>query len=82
MGNLTGRFGARYGGKVRQRFGEVEVEQRKKHKCPYCSNFKVRRVAMGIWECRKCNAKFTGKAYSPVKKTIVKEEELIEVEEK
>ena len=37
---------------------------------------------MGIWNCRKCNAKFTGKAYSISKKIITKEaEELVEESE-
>jgi large subunit ribosomal protein L37Ae len=68
------RFGARYGRKLKERFGKIEMEQRKKQKCPYCSAFKVKRIAVGIWECRKCNAKFTGKAYSVSKKVTFKEE--------
>ena len=67
------RFGARYGTKTKHKFAKIEREQRRKHKCPYCYNVKVKRVAVGIWHCRKCNSKFTGKAYS-IKKTIVVEE--------
>ncbi len=58
------RFGARYGRKLKERFGEIEQEQRKKQLCPFCKAFQVKRVALGIWHCRKCDAKFTGKAYS------------------
>ncbi|MBW2976971.1 50S ribosomal protein L37ae [Candidatus Woesearchaeota archaeon] len=58
------RFGARYGSKPKHEFAKIEKEQRKRHKCPYCHNFKVKRVAFGIWQCKKCNSKFTGKAYS------------------
>jgi large subunit ribosomal protein L37Ae len=61
------RFGARYGSKPKHKFAKIEKEQRKKHRCPYCNNFKVKRVAVGIWHCRKCNSKFTGKAYSVAK---------------
>ncbi len=68
------RFGSRYGRKLKERFGKIETEQRKKQKCPYCSALKVKRLALGIWECRKCKAKFTGKAYSVSKKIIAKEE--------
>ncbi|MBW2979406.1 50S ribosomal protein L37ae [Candidatus Woesearchaeota archaeon] len=59
------RFGARYGKTVKERFAKIEALQRAKHKCPYCSAVRVKRIAAGIWQCRKCNAKFTGKAYSP-----------------
>ena len=69
------RFGARYGRKLKERFGKVELEQRKKQKCPYCSAPKVKRIAAGIWECRKCNTKFAGKAYSISKKITAKKEE-------
>jgi|TARA_Y100000310_G_scaffold169639_1_gene169855 large subunit ribosomal protein L37Ae len=77
------RFGARYGSKPKHKFAKIEKEQRKKHVCPYCNNLKVKRVSVGIWHCRKCNAKFTGKAYS-VAKTISFEggkEKLEELEE-
>lgn len=65
------RFGARYGRTPRLRFGKIEQEQRKYHKCPYCMNVNVKRLSAGIWECKKCNAKFTGKAYTIGKKRKV-----------
>ena len=69
------RFGARYGRKLKLKFSTIEAEQRKLHKCPYCSKIAVKRVAVGIWKCKKCNAKFTGKAYSISKKITSKEAE-------
>jgi len=57
----TGRFGARYGKKVRRK---VEKIQRKPHQCPYCSSLRAKRIASGIWYCKKCDAKFTGRAYT------------------
>ena len=63
------RFLARYGSKPKHKFAQIEKEQRKKHLCPYCNALRVKRVAVGIWHCRKCNAKFTGKAYT-ISKTI------------
>ena len=68
------RFGARYGRRVKHQLAKVEAVQRAKHKCPYCRAQKVKRVAAGIWNCQKCGAKFTGKAYS-IKKEKVKQEE-------
>ncbi|MBL7051501.1 MAG: 50S ribosomal protein L37ae [Nanoarchaeota archaeon] len=59
----AGRFGARYGRKLRSKIINVEKVQRKKQKCPYCSRLTAKRLAMGIFECKKCSAKFTGKAY-------------------
>ena len=65
----TKRFGPRYGRTNKYKFNKIEVEQRKLHECPYCKNIKVKRIAYGIWECKKCNAKFTGKAYTISKKS-------------
>ncbi len=73
------RFGARYGRKTKLKFSKIEAEQRKLHKCPYCSKIAVKRVAVGIWNCNKCNAKFTGRAYSV--KSIVTKEHAESVEE-
>ena len=68
------RFGSRYGRKTKQRFGTIEEQQRKKHKCPYCNSESAKRISTGIWGCRKCGSKFTGKAYTIGKKAVSKEE--------
>lgn len=75
------RFGARYGRTTKQRFGEIEKEQRKLHKCPYCHNIKVKRLALGIWYCGKCKTKFTGRAYSVKEKLITRKEKPEELKE-
>ena len=61
------RFGARYGKTVKDKFGTIEAAQHKSYKCPQCSRNKVIRLSTGIWECKKCGAKFASKAYSVVK---------------
>lgn len=61
----TGRFGSRYGRKVKVKLRSIEAEQRKTHVCPTCKRVALKRVAAGIWECRKCGAKIAGKAYKP-----------------
>ena len=60
----TGRFGARYGKKVRRKVLDVEKVQRGWHQCPYCSYNRTKRIASGIWHCKKCDSKFTGRAYT------------------
>ena len=62
------RFGARYGRTVKHKFGAVEAMQRRKYKCPYCSKPSLKRVSLGIWQCRKCNAKIASRAYTVSKK--------------
>ena len=74
------RFGARYGRKPKIKFSKIETEQRKLHKCPYCNKIAVKRIAVGIWNCRKCKAKFTGKAYSVSKKILAKEAQVLDEE--
>ena len=58
------RLGARYGRKGKIRLAKIEKVQRGKHQCPYCRSWAVKRMSAGIWTCRKCDVKFTGKAYS------------------
>jgi len=44
------------------------TEMKKPHKCPQCGFSRVKRLSVGIWECRKCGHKYTGGAYTPVTK--------------
>ncbi|MEM3154776.1 MAG: hypothetical protein QW165_04420 [Candidatus Woesearchaeota archaeon] len=58
------RYGTRYGRTTKHKAAQIEIEQKKAHKCPYCAKPKVHRVSYGIWQCEKCSAKFTAKAYT------------------
>ncbi|MFW5865691.1 MAG: 50S ribosomal protein L37ae [Nanoarchaeota archaeon] len=60
----TKRFGSRYGKTVKDKFGSIESMQRHKYKCPYCSREQVKRAGTGIWQCKKCDAKFASKAFT------------------
>ncbi|MBT4110443.1 50S ribosomal protein L37ae [Candidatus Woesearchaeota archaeon] len=60
----TKRFGARYGRKPRKKLTKVESQYKGKQKCPYCNKEGIKRVAIGIWQCRKCEVKFAGRAYT------------------
>jgi large subunit ribosomal protein L37Ae len=59
------RFGARYGRTIRSKIAKVENVARNSTKCPYCNKDGLKRVSAGIYNCSKCNAKFTGQAYVP-----------------
>jgi len=59
----AGRFGARYGKKVRARLVKVEEKQRKKQKCPFCKKLGVKRLSKGIWSCQKCKKKFASSTF-------------------
>lgn len=59
----AGRFGARYGKRVRTKLVKVEVKQRVKQKCPFCNKLGAKRVSKGIWHCKKCDKKFADNIY-------------------
>jgi len=59
----AGRFGARYGKRVRTRLVNVEGKQRVKQKCPFCEKLGVKRLSKGIWKCSKCDKKFASNTY-------------------
>jgi large subunit ribosomal protein L37Ae len=61
----TGRFGPRYGTKIRKLVLEVEHRLRRDYKCPSCGAVKVRRIGTSLWRCSRCGVKFAGAAYSP-----------------
>ena len=60
----TKRYGTRYGRRNKDKVAALEKQHRGRHKCPYCNYVKVIRLAKGIWNCEKCGARFTGKAYT------------------
>ncbi len=61
----AGKFGPRYGRKVRKLFVDVEGRLRKRYRCPNCAAPRVKRVSTSIWQCKRCGVKFAGGAYSP-----------------
>ncbi|MEF8873901.1 MAG: 50S ribosomal protein L37ae [Candidatus Thermoplasmatota archaeon] len=61
----TGRFGSRYGVKVKESIKEIEEAKKKEYECPRCSHQKVKRESTGIWNCSRCGLTFAGGAYDP-----------------
>ncbi|MBI4144868.1 hypothetical protein HY493_01525 [Candidatus Woesearchaeota archaeon] len=64
------RFGPRYGATNKLKLALIEEQQRKLQPCPTCGKTKAKWQSVGVFECRKCGAKFTGKAYA-VKQAIM-----------
>ena len=63
----AGRFGARYGRKIRVKIAEIESLQRKKQQCIFCNGI-AKRLSKGIWKCKKCGKKFAHHTYMLPKK--------------
>ena len=63
----AGRYGARYGRRVRTKIAEIETKQRKKQDCIFCNGI-AKRLSAGIWSCNKCKKKFASHAYFLPKK--------------
>lgn len=61
----TGRFGARYGRRIKVRVLEVERLQKQRHECPACTKKTLKRLSKGVWECASCGMKMAGGAYYP-----------------
>jgi len=78
------RFGTRYGRTLKAKWGKIQSERSKKQVCPYCRKTQVKRVAAGIWFCKKCNSKYTGYAYTVSRRVTFEEEapEMVEEETK
>ena len=76
----TGRYGAKYGRKIKIQVRDIEAISKSRHPCPKCHAQNVKRVASGIWSCSRCDNKFAGGAYAPVSKTE-KQKQIVSVEE-
>ncbi|NHJ12474.1 MAG: 50S ribosomal protein L37ae [Candidatus Thorarchaeota archaeon] len=61
----TGRFGSRYGAKLRRRVLDIEKRRNEPHRCPSCATRALARKAAGLWICKKCGVLFAGGAYVP-----------------
>ncbi len=61
----AGRFGPRYGRKVRKMVADIEDIMHSAHECPQCGRKSVSRIGTGIWSCSKCKRTFAGGTYVP-----------------
>jgi large subunit ribosomal protein L37Ae len=57
---ITGKYGTRYGAKLRKQVKSIEILQRTKYVCPFCGKTSVKRSAVGIWHCKGCKRNMAG----------------------
>ena len=60
---ITGKYGTRYGQKLRKQVKAIEILQRTKYTCTFCGKNSVRRSAVGIWKCKACRRSIAGGAW-------------------
>jgi large subunit ribosomal protein L37Ae len=60
---ITGKYGTRYGQKLRKQVKAIEILQRTKYICTFCGKPSLRRSAVGIWSCRACRRNIAGGAW-------------------
>ena len=60
---ITGKYGTRYGQKLRKQVKAIEILQRTKYTCPFCGKNSIRRSAVGIWRCKACRRNIAGGAW-------------------
>ena len=58
---IAGRFGPRYGSKLRKQWRDITSKQKGISKCPKCfSKLTNMREFAGVWHCKKCGATWSG----------------------
>ena len=61
----AGRFGSRYGVKIRKKVLKIEEKQKQNHTCPNCSKKTLKREVAGMYKCDSCSLTIAGGAYYP-----------------
>jgi len=77
---IAGKYGPRYGVKIRKRLAEVEGGKILKRPCPRCNHVAVKRTDTGIWVCRRCNYKYAAGAYAPKIREFKREDLVVKQE--
>jgi len=60
---IAGKFGARYGSTVKAKYSAIASRQKQKQQCPFCKKLGSRRLAKGLWQCKRCKKKYAASAY-------------------
>jgi large subunit ribosomal protein L37Ae len=75
---ISGKYGPRYGVRIRKRIRDVEAAKIGKYVCPRCAYKAVKRLSTGVWRCMRCGVTIAGGAYIPIFEEKVKIEEKVE----
>jgi|GEM_PF-171738 len=78
---ITGRYGPRYGVKVRKQIKDISRHRARAQRCPECQHDAVKRISSGIWFCNHCKLKFAAAAYSTRTRSFRREEAKSQMEE-
>ena len=62
VGN-TGWMGPRYGIRIRRKVLDLDRARELNGACPRCSTVTVVRLSSGVYQCKRCETKFTSGAY-------------------
>ena len=62
---IVGKYGTRYGASLRKMAKKMEVSQHAKYTCTFCGKDALKRVAVGIWNCKPCGKTLAGGAWAP-----------------
>ncbi|MDG6221092.1 MAG: 50S ribosomal protein L37ae [Candidatus Thermoplasmatota archaeon] len=69
----AGRYGTRYGVKVRYRVKAIDADLAARNTCPRCQHNSVTRKKSGIWTCSRCSYTYAAAAYTPKLRSKVEE---------
>merc|ERR1711908_74450 len=61
---ICGKYGTRYGATLRKVVKKFEISQDATYVSPFCGKNSVKRVAGGIWKCKRTNKKIAGGSYT------------------
>ncbi|KAG2459340.1 ATG9A protein, partial [Polypterus senegalus] len=61
---IVGKYGTRYGASLRKMVKKIEISQHAKYTCSFCGKTKMKRKAVGIWNCGSCMKTVAGGAWT------------------
>ncbi|XP_073925675.1 large ribosomal subunit protein eL43-like [Castor canadensis] len=61
---IIGKYGTRCGSSFQKMVKKIEISQYTKYTCSFCGKIKMRRQAVGIWQCGSCMKTVAGGAWT------------------